>query len=117
LNLGISLEKRANDFRQNVITLAKHDVQAVDQYNSLLADYKDYVSRVGYQMAQMNSSYSNQQRINNSLALYNAQDAQGPCRRASAQGPCLTRHRLRNKVGRLDLAYPSLSLSTRTASF
>jgi ABC-type antimicrobial peptide transport system ATPase subunit len=76
LNLGISLEKRANDFRQNVITLAKHDVQAVDQYNSLLADYKDYVSRVGYQMAQMNSSYSNQQRINNSLALYNAQDAQ-----------------------------------------
>lgn len=70
LNIGIDLEKRAGDFREAVIQLAKHDAQAVDHYNSLLSDYKDYVNRVNIRLSEMSYSNANQQRINNALALY-----------------------------------------------
>jgi hypothetical protein len=52
--------------------LGEHDSQMVDKYNSLLTDYKDYVQRVGIQLAQIDQGYARQQRFNNALALYNA---------------------------------------------
>jgi hypothetical protein len=70
LDVGISLEKRASDFREAVVQLAKHDAQAVDHYNALLSDYKDYVNRVDIRLSEMSYSNANQQRINNALALY-----------------------------------------------
>lgn len=78
LNLGASIENRASDSREAMIKLAKHDVQVVDQYNALLSDYKDYVNRVSLRLAQMNSSYADQQRISNGLALYNAMPKYSP---------------------------------------
>jgi hypothetical protein len=78
LNLGISLEKRANDFRTAVTQLAKHDTQAVDHYNALLSDYKDYVNRVNIRLSEISSSYANQQRLNNALAIYSLMPKYSP---------------------------------------
>jgi hypothetical protein len=52
--------------------LAEHDSMAVEKYNALLSDYKEYVQQVDLQMAQVRQGYAQQQRFNNALALYNA---------------------------------------------
>lgn len=68
LDLGVSIEKSQQELASVALKLKEHDEMAVNKYNALLADYKDYVDRVGQQLAQI----GRQQRINNALAIYQA---------------------------------------------
>jgi hypothetical protein len=66
LNLGASIETGQNNLFSYATKVSQHDSEAVDKYNALLADYKDYVTRVGIQFAQI-GQYN---RVNNALSLY-----------------------------------------------
>ncbi len=66
LNLGASIETGQNNLFDYATRVSQHDSLAVDKYNALLADYKDYVTRVGIQLAQI-GQYN---RVNNALSLY-----------------------------------------------
>jgi len=47
--------------------LVSDNGQVVQTYNALRADYKDYMTRVGIELAQIGQA----NRVNNALALYN----------------------------------------------
>ncbi len=66
LELGASIEADRNRLLKVAQDAMAHDSQTVDKYNALLADYKDYVQRVGIQLAQVGQA----SRINNALAIY-----------------------------------------------
>ena len=67
LDLGVSIENNQNKIVTFVTKLVEHDSSAVDKYNALLADYKEYVQRVNIQLAQIGQA----NRVSNALALYN----------------------------------------------
>ncbi len=48
----------------------QHDSDAVEKYNSLLSEYKDYVQRVSIQLTELGAESAYQQRVNRSLRLY-----------------------------------------------
>jgi hypothetical protein len=64
LNLGIAIEKDQNEYAKVVQKLAGDNDYVVQRYNALLADYKDYVTRVGIQLAQIGQA----NRVSNALA-------------------------------------------------
>jgi hypothetical protein len=66
LDLSIVIEKDRNEYLKVFQTLAGDNESAVKKYNSLLADYKDYVDRVGLQFAKIGAA----NRASNALALY-----------------------------------------------
>lgn len=66
LDLGASIEAAQSNIITFTLKLKEHDATAVDKYNALLGDYKDYVNRVGIQLAEI----GRQNRVNNALALY-----------------------------------------------
>lgn len=68
INLGAAIENDQNEYVKVVQQLAGDNDSAVRRYNSLLADYKDYVNRVGIQLAAIGQA----NRVANALALYNA---------------------------------------------
>lgn len=67
LDSAIAIEKNHNQLIEIARQVIEHDSMATNKYNALLADYKDYVDRVGIQLAQMRQ----QNRVSNALALYN----------------------------------------------
>jgi hypothetical protein len=83
LKAGIAIEKDQNDFADAYKKLSEDHDSAVRKYNALLSDYKDYVTRVGIQMAAMGQA----NRISNALALYNAMPKYTPPQQVNVQGP------------------------------
>jgi hypothetical protein len=66
LDFAVSVEKSVAKLAEAFRKTTEHDATAVDKYNNLLADYKDYVQRVGIQLAQANQA----NRVGNALAIY-----------------------------------------------
>lgn len=73
-DLGKSIEKSQNDYVDIEHKLTSDNDSMVQKYNSLLADYKDYVQRVGIQLAQIGAA----NRLSNALAVYNAMPRYSP---------------------------------------
>lgn len=66
LESGVSIESEQKKLVGFAVKLMEHDSLAVEKCNALLADYKDYVQRVGIQLAQIGQA----NRVNNALAIY-----------------------------------------------
>lgn len=66
VNLGASVETQMNNLIAFANKVSEHDSLAVEKYNALLADYKDYVTRVGIQLAQIGQA----NRVSNALSIY-----------------------------------------------
>lgn len=66
MNLATDIETNHGQLVDFARKTLEHDSMAVDKYNALLADYKDYVQRVSIQLAQIGQA----NRINNALAIY-----------------------------------------------
>jgi hypothetical protein len=66
LTIGASIESEQGKLINFALKVSEHDSLAVEKYNALLADYKDYVTRVGIQLAQIGQA----NRVNNALAIY-----------------------------------------------
>lgn len=81
LNLGIAIEKDQNEYVQIVQKLMSDNASIVQKYNALLSDYKDYVTRVGIELAQIGQA----NRISNALALYNAMPKYTPPQTVNVQ--------------------------------
>jgi hypothetical protein len=70
LNLGASIETGQNNVFEFARQVSQHDSQAVEKYNALLADYKDYVTRVGIQLSQIGQNNQFNDRASRALMLY-----------------------------------------------
>jgi len=68
--IAANLERTHQEWSKLFVQALKHDSDAVDKYNSLLSDYKDYVQRVGIQLAEIGAQSAYQQRVNKALLLY-----------------------------------------------
>lgn len=73
MDAGVSIEKKMGERVKVINSLAQHDSATIDKYNALVdrhnalfADYKDYVQRVGIQLAQIGQA----NRVSNALAIY-----------------------------------------------
>jgi len=81
LNAGIAIEKDQNVYAQTIQKLMEDNDAVVRRYNALLADYKDYVTRVGIQLAAIGQA----NRVSNALALYNAMPKYSPPQQVNVQ--------------------------------
>jgi hypothetical protein len=87
LKLGIAIENDQNEYAKVVQKLAGDNDSVVQKYNALLSDYKDYVTRVGIQLAQIGQA----NRVSNALALYNAMPKYTPPQQINIQVSDCTR--------------------------
>jgi hypothetical protein len=81
LNLGVAIENDQKEYVKVAEKLSSDNDSVVRKYNALLSDYKDYVSRVGIQLAAIGQA----NRVSNALALYNALPKYTPPQQVNVQ--------------------------------